>query len=208
MRGERENDSSESTTSRRRAISPTTCVRSRATRAWLAGSCAMSSTAMPRPLSAFLSSCAMAAEVLPMAAKRSASTSASCVATSSCVRSCTRCSSSAGPLAQLLIALLDRRLHVLERPQQRRDLLGPGRARRGPSRRMLAARDADRARGQRLQRARQVGRQQHAGDGRHAGCRRAGSRPASPPAARGWRSASARARRRPPRTASRRPTGA
>ena len=37
MRGERENDSSESTTSRRRAISPTTCGRRRATRACVGG---------------------------------------------------------------------------------------------------------------------------------------------------------------------------
>ena len=63
----------------------------------LAGSCAISSTAMPRPLSEFFSSWAIAADVLPIAANRSASTSAACVASSSAVRSRTRCSSSAAP---------------------------------------------------------------------------------------------------------------
>ena len=127
----------------------------------------MSSTAMPRPLSAFLSSCAIAAEVLPIAAKRSASTSAACVATSSCVRSCTRCSSSAGRLAQLLIALLDRRLHAARTPRaaSRSPRSPPARGAGGRGH-ALAARDPDRAGGQRLQRPRQVGRQQHAGDRR------------------------------------------
>ena len=97
MRGDRENDSSESTTSRRRAISAATCGRRRATRASFAGSCAISSTAMPRPFSEFFSSWAIAADVLPIAANRSASTSAACVASSSAVRSRTRCSSSAAP---------------------------------------------------------------------------------------------------------------
>ena len=66
------------------------------------------------------------------------------------------------PLAQLLVALPDRGLHALERPEQRRDLLGAGPHRSLGGRHPLPARDPARPGRQRLQRTREIGGQQDA----------------------------------------------
>ena len=100
---------------------------------------------MPSPLSAFFNSCAMAAEVLPIAAKRSASTSA-CLRRLQLRRAVGHALlEQAGRVAQLVVALLDRRSMCSKAATSAATSSVP--AARGHLRRRhaLAARDAGRA---------------------------------------------------------------
>ena len=200
MRGERENDSSESTTSRSRAISPMTCGRRRATRASLAGSCDDQLDRHPEAVERILQlvgdrrgGLAHRREPLGVDQRRLGGEQLR------------------GPIAHPLLQQRRRRRAAPDRaggstfpcrrrrPRSARDLLGPAAAadpRRAPALRARSGSRRSPAPAAGAPGTRPAARPRSTrGSARTAGCR-----PAPAPAARGWRSASATATRTPPRS--------